>query len=680
MAKKLIITEKNTSAKKISEILSNGNYKTNKKGSYTVYTWDGGKDLYRAFGIKGHILKADFPEGYSNWQKVDLRELVKADIEKKPIAKALVNMVRSEAKDADELIIATDFDREGELIGIDALNVALKANKELIFARARYSALTPGEIKKAFSNLDKPYFSLAEAGEARQDIDLIWGATLTRFISLASKRLGKFYLSVGRVQSPTLCLIVKREQEIKSFISTPYYQIKVDLETNGITFTAWHKKDRFFDKKDAEAILKKLGETGIVTLTKKEVKDITPPTPFSTTDFLSALASQGIAPARGMSIAESLYTSGFISYPRTDNTVYPKSLDLKEILQELTFHRQVGEYAAELMKKKSLKATRGKRKTTDHPPIYPTGIIPSELSVEEEKVYELVVRRFLATLSDPATYESQKAEIEISRELFFIRGFHMLNKGFLKIYPYKSHKEEEIPDLKEGDEVRVLKAELLKKETQPPSRYSQARLIKLMEELGLGTKATRHSIIQNLYERGYIIGDPPVPTALGVAVAETIMSYMTKIAEPDMTAELEKDMTDIAEGKKEKASVVNISRLLLLGVLDEIEGKKEHFREKIKDGIRNDLAVGRCVQCNGEIVVRRARVSKKRFLGCSNYPDCKASFPLPQKGAVYSEGRECDTCGVPMVKVINKGRKPWVICPNPNCHSKEGDKEIAGKK
>lgn len=680
MKKVLIVTEKNTSAKKISEILSKGKFKTEKKGSYPIYTWKENNKTFRCFGVKGHILKADFPESYSNWQKVDLKALVNAEIEKKPIVRSIVSLIRSQAKEADELIVATDFDREGELIGVDGLNLALKANPELKFFRARFSALTPEEIRKAFSNLESPYFDLAEAGEARQDIDLVWGATLTRYISLASRRYGKRFLSVGRVQSPTLTLIVNREREIRSFVPTPYYQVLVELEFDGYTFKALHKRERFLEKQEAEAVLNKLGDSGTVILVKKERKQIFPPSPFNTTDFLSAAAATHVNPSRAMQIAENLYTQGFISYPRTDNTVYPESINLQEVASSLSGYQKVSEYVAMLLQKKKLTPTRGKKQTTDHPPIYPTGIIPESLKPEEEKIYELIVRRFLATLSDPANYESQKAEIDVDGETFFIRGFHLLQAGFLAVYPYKTHKEEEIPPLSEGDIVKVTDKELLEKETQPPARYTQARLIKLMEELGLGTKATRHQIIQNLYERGYITGNPVQATEVGIAVSETLQSHMERIATPQMTAELEKEMDEIAEGRKEKEDVVTVSREMLLGVLDELEGKKEKVGERIIRGAISDQIIGMCPQCGGNIVVRKSAKTKKRFLGCSRYPECSVTFPLPQKGAVYSEGRECEYCGTPLVRIINKGRRPWIICPNMKCPSKEDIKTDASGK
>src|SRR5919106_1058652 len=197
---RLIVTEKNNSAKRIAEILGNG---AKEGSSYKVpyYTWSDSDGEHLAIGLKGHVLNPSFPEGYSNWQKTDLHELIDAKLIKEPTDKNVLRALRKVAKDATSVVIATDFDREGELIGLEALGQILDVNPGLegSVRRARYSALTKEEIERAFSNLDDLSYDLAYAGEARQDIDLIWGATLTRAVSLATRRFGSNFLSVGRV-------------------------------------------------------------------------------------------------------------------------------------------------------------------------------------------------------------------------------------------------------------------------------------------------------------------------------------------------------------------------------------------------------------------------------------------------------------------------------------------------
>jgi DNA topoisomerase-1 len=679
----LIVTEKNITARKIAQILSKGRFKTEKSGKYPVYVWNEGEDEFRCFGLKGHILKVDFPKEYSRWEKVDFFDLIQAPIDKIPIEKGLVSLLKKEARKAERLIIATDFDREGELIGYDVLSLAKEENPQIEAKRARFSALTKEEIEKAFMNLHEPYLNLAFAGESRQVIDLVWGATLTRYLSITSKRLGKNFLSVGRVQSPTLALIVKREEEIRNFIPETFYQVEAELRKDEFPFRALYEVAKLKSREEAEKIAGELGKTATaVEIEKREVVQ-KPPSPFNTTEFLAAASKIGISPGKAMSIAENLYTQGYISYPRVDNTVYPTSLNLKSIVRKLTDYAPVKEYAHLLLEKGKLIPTRGKKESTDHPPIHPTGEIPKSLKEDEMKIYDLVVRRFLATLSEGAVYEVRIVRFRANDYMLHTSGLTYKNEGFLKIYPYLKDKVVEIPELSEGEVVEIAGVYVLEKQTKPKGRYSQAGLIREMERLGLGTKSTRHSIIQTLYERGYIHGNPIQPTELGMAVGRAILNYLTEIATHEMTARLEEKMNMIEEGRETKESVVEESRKDLELVLEEAMKNKDSVSLTIREGALKDLEIGPCpLGCGGILVVKKAK-NKKRFLGCSNYSQgCQAAFPLPQKGKVISAAKICENCGVPMVKIINKGRKPWILCPNPECRKENGEapeKTVPGK-
>src|SRR5215210_5904746 len=228
---RLIISEKANTAKKVSQFLAEGAVKEGKHRSvpHQTFMWKGEETV--SVGLKGHVLNPEYPEEYSNWQKVEPRELIDAEILKSVSEKGVAQAVRSLAKKADRVVIATDFDREGELIGVEALSLVFEANPKLIdhVERARFSALTPGEVGRAFDELMQVSNALDAAGEARQDIDLIWGATLTRWVSRATKRYGSAFLSVGRVQSPTLVIIADRERERRAFIPEPYWELEVDL-------------------------------------------------------------------------------------------------------------------------------------------------------------------------------------------------------------------------------------------------------------------------------------------------------------------------------------------------------------------------------------------------------------------------------------------------------------------
>ena len=297
-------------------------------------------------GLKGHVMNPAFPDGYSNWQQTDLHELIDADLIKEPTDKNVVRAIRKVAKDADEIVIATDYDREGELIGLEALEQIVEANPAVTeggiatqprVKRARYSALTKEEIERAFGDLDDLSYDLAYAGAARQDIDLIWGATLTRAVSLATRRFGSNFLSVGRVQSPTLALIVERELERRAHVAKPYWELLARFQHPDGAFEAHHATDRFWEKAEAEAALAGTKSPGRRQGGQLEAQLA------SSADALQhhRVHDRRLEPpgdhavARQCSIAEDLYMDGFISYPRTDNTVYPRSLNTRELVSSL---------------------------------------------------------------------------------------------------------------------------------------------------------------------------------------------------------------------------------------------------------------------------------------------------------------------------------------------------------
>jgi DNA topoisomerase I len=696
---RLIVTEKNNSAKKIAEALSNGSNGEDKTFKVPFYTWtDENGDEQMTIGLKGHVLGPAFPEGYSNWQKTDLHDLIDAQLIKEPTDKNVVKAIKKVAKEADELVIATDFDREGELIGLEALEEMLDANPELgsregtadgslEIQRARYSALTKEEIERAFAELDTLSYPLANAGAARQDIDLLWGATLTRAVSLSTRRFGSNFLSVGRVQSPTLGLIVEREMERRAHVAKPFWELFAKFEHPEGSFETHHTTDKFWDKAEADAAFAGTSSPGTVKAVTARKNTRKPPTPYNTTAFSTDASSRlGITPASAMRIAEDLYMDGFISYPRTDNTVYPSSLPVQELVSSLVRIKEFS--AAAGLLDSPLQATRGKKETTDHPPIYPTQAIhPGALEGPKKRVYELVVRRFLATFSPPMITESTRADIEAGSETYFVRGSVVVDPGYAGIYTYARSADEEIPKLEEGQTL-PLDGEpwIVDKETQPPGRISQAKLIEMMEERGLGTKATRADIIQKLFDRGYVYGNPPVPSETGIALYEAFKSYVPAMATPEMTATLEAEMDRIAAGEMTKGAVVGESRELLHKTWTEIDKSREELAKVIWKGMDEDRILGPCKVCEeagrtkedgspNMLRIIRAKKSGKRFVGCSGWtlddPDsCGQTFPLPQRGDVFRLEERCSVCEqTPRLKVVPFRGRAWNLCLNDDCES-----------
>ncbi len=702
---RLIVTEKNNSAKKIADILSGGSAKADATYKVPYYTWTDADGEHMAIGLKGHVMGPAFPEGYSNWQETDLHELIDAQIVKEATDKNVVKAVRKVAKEASEIVIATDFDREGELIGLEALEQIVDANPEVTanglnekppVKRARYSALTKEEIERAFGDIDELSYDLAYAGAARQDIDLIWGATLTRAVSLATRRFGSNFLSVGRVQSPTLALIVERELERRAHVAKPYWELFAKFSHPDGSFEAHHATDKFWEKAEAEAALAGTKSPGVVKEVSSRRNSRKPPTPLNTTAFTTDASSRlGITPAAAMRVAEDLYMDGFISYPRTDNTVYPRSLNTRELVQSLV---RIPEFqAAAPLLEGELQATRGKKETTDHPPIYPTqAIYPGALEGPKRRVYELVARRFLATFSPPMITESTRADITAGSEDYFVRGSVVVDPGYAAIYTYARSADEEIPKLEQGQELPLDGDPwLVDKETQPPSRISQGKLIELMEERGLGTKATRADIIQKLYDRGYVFSNPPEPSETGIAMYRAFHEYVEEMATPKMTAELERDMDQIAAGETSKDEVLRISREMLHSTTNHLQENTEEFAKQIWAGMDEDKFLGPCKVCEEAGRKRedgspnRLRIIQlkggKRMYGCEGWirppevaegeppppnPDsCPVSGPLPGRGyELWRLEERCSVCEqMPRLTVKGFRGRPWKLCLNDDC-------------
>ncbi len=665
--RRLVVAEKNNAAIRIATILSGGKAKRYYTNRVPWFRFARDGDEYTVIGLRGHILELDYPDELRHWKSTDLKELVWAEPVPKITAKAFVQSLLEVAKGIDEVLIATDYDREGELIGVEALDIVKQVAPEVGVKRARFSALTKRDIEEAFANLTEVDYHLADSAASRQLVDLAWGATLTRFISLASERRGRDFLSIGRVQSPTLALLVEREREIEEFVPKPFWTLEATLE-KGVEFKAQHERGRFWNPGEAEASLAKAREAqqARVLYYDERRKAERPPVPFSTTLFLSEATKLGFSPFQAMQVAEALYNDGYISYPRTDNTTYPPSLGIKTILHKL-LESDLKKEARAILDQERMRVMRGRTSTTDHPPIYPTeAATKKELKGDRWKVYELVVRRFLATLAPDCLLDVNEARLDLNGEVFIAEGQRVAELGWRRFYPYFSDPvEATVPQLQEGEAVEVLGVESQGHETKPPPRYTQGGLIQEMERLGLGTKSTRHEIIHKLYERNYVEGKQIRPTLTGRAVAAALVEHAKEITEAEMTAGLERSMEAVASRQKKKDEVVAESQDILEGVVETLQRNEGQIREGIQAALRGQSEVGPCKACGGTLLIRRARRGG-RFIGCSNYPDCRVTHPLPQWGIVEPMTQTCETCGGVMVKHITGGREE-IICVNAEC-------------
>ncbi|MCX8173207.1 MAG: DNA topoisomerase I [Thermoplasmata archaeon] len=663
----LVIAEKYNAAMRIATILAGGKAERKMYGSLPVFQFKKDGEEWHVVGLRGHIIELDFPEKMNSWEKTDLSKLVVEKPLKEVRIKGIASVVKNLASKAGKIIIATDYDREGELIGKEILEIAGISPRDAKVKRAKFSALTKQEITEAFQHLQDFDEALADAAAARQEIDLKWGAVLTRFISTSSGRVGKNFLSVGRVQSPTLALVVENDNLIKNFVPQRFWEIFADLKKKE-TVTARHIAGRIFDEQKVKEILAKLegAETATVKeYTEKDQKDYPPP-PFNTTTFLAEASKIGYSPAKAMQIAEDLYMRGLISYPRTDNTVYPPTINLRSVLQELR-NSPFREMAEEVLSQERIHPSRGKMETTDHPPIYPVSAAQRDkLKKEEWDIYELVVRRFLATLAPPAVFQVKKVVFEIKEELFVADGSVMIEEGWRRYYTYSKRAEIHLPVFRQGEVVAVDSIHSKEDKTKPPARYSQSALLQAMEKLGLGTKSTRHEIIQKLYERKYITGNPVVPTPSGHAVIDALKTYAEIVTKPEMTSKLEEEMSEIAAKKRKMESVIKDSEEILLKIVELLEKNRKGIGDKIRTAIKEQHHLGRCGKCGGDLSIIHAN-GKRRFVGCSNYPACGVSFPIPQTGHIEKTEEKCEQCEMPVIKITHKGHGSEKICINPEC-------------
>jgi DNA topoisomerase-1 len=669
----LIIAEKAIAGRRIAAILAGKQLPGERTGNALHFDFEMDGKPYSVLPLSGHIVDVEFPQSYKQWLGTDLRRLVEAQIDYVPTEQNISGLIRKVAPNIQEVIIATDADREGEAIGLEALNILLEVNPKVKVKRAIFSAITERDIKEAFSKLSELDNNLAESANSRREIDLVWGAVLTRFLSLISGRLGKEFLSTGRVQSPTLALIVQRERERLAFKQKKYWQIQALFEKDKAKFEALHKEGKFWEKEKADNAMKcAKPPLGIVSDVKKRKKKLSKPLPFNTTSFLRAATATGFTAGNAMRVAESLYQSGFISYPRTDNSVYPNTLDLKATLKELSKIAEFKALAGKLLQKPKLVPSAGKL-AKDHPPIHPvTAVEKGKLDTQNWKIYELVCRRFMATLAEDALTENLSVEISLNKEPFVATGQTYLEKGWKLFYPYSKATEVVLPALVKHDKVNLEKLDLLEKETQPPARYSQGALIKAMSDLNLGTKSTRAETIQKLYRRNYIEGQKAlVPTKMAFAVINSLEKHDSVVVKPEMTANLEKEMDLVANGKKEKDKVVGESRAFLGNALKLLLEHKNEIGSALRNAARADSIAGPCSRqgCEGQLLVRKGRTGK-RFLGCSSYPNCTTTFPLPQNGRITFLPDICPDCNNIMIYVLGK-RYRYKMCIDPKCKSKE---------
>jgi DNA topoisomerase-1 len=598
--------------------------------------------------------------------------------------RAWLETISKLAKDADTYIDACDYDIEGSIIGYCILKYAC-GNKEDVAKRMKYSTLTKEELEKSYAELlPKLDFALIEAGRTRHEIDWLYGVNLSRALTIAAKDWSGKYatLSTGRVQGPTLRFLVAREKAIRSFVPTPYWQIKAEVEIEGQVFETEYEREVIETKREAENVVNDCrGKDGFVENIEVKQFQQMPPTPFD----IGALQSEayslfGYTPRRTLDIAQRLYLDALISYPRTSSQKLPPAINYEAILKSLSGVSEYKKLASELLTKKELKPNEGKKEDPAHPAIYPTGNLPERVLEEHERrIWDLVVRRFMAVFGEPAIRQSLKVCINVDGQRFFLRGRQTLKEGWLRFYePYVRSEEVLLPQLEEGQKIKIRRIILEDKFTKPPPRYNPGSLLKKMEEVGIGTKATRADIIQTLYDRKYVRDERMIVTDLGFEVLDVLKKHCPTIVSIGLTKKLEERMDKIQADREKRENVLLNAIEILKPAVEELKAKEKIIGEQLSNAIKKarleERIVGPCPLCGtGLLMILYSRKTGKRFIGCTNYfkKQCNAAFPLPQRGIARPLGRNCRGCGWPTVQVRIKGRRPWNLCFNPKCPLKE---------
>jgi DNA topoisomerase-1 len=579
-----------------------------------------------------------------------------------------------------ELISATDYDNEGSVISANIIRFIFKKEDA---KRMKFSTLVRQDLIKSYEEMSSHLdWGNIESGIARHYMDWLYGLNTSKALMSAVKNYAKRFaiLSAGRVQAPTLVLLADREMEIKSFIPKPYWQLQLILLTDENEITALYEKDNLWSKGEAEKIFEECkNKTAVVEDVEKKMYGQAPPFPFNITSLqIEAYRLFGFSPQQTMRIAQSLYEMALISYPRTSSEKIPRQLGYREILQALSKIKSYESLCKKLLSLPELRPNEGRREDVAHYAIIPTQEVSEvkKLSGPQQKLYDLICRRYFSVFAKPAIIESMQVIFDVNGYKFLTTGRRIIEKGWMEFYgPYARFNEIILPDFKRGDKLDIKKLELLSRETAPPPRYSQVSIIKEMERLGLGTRATRSVILQTLYDRNYITDRIIKVTDLGLKMASVIREYVPDFADEKLTRKFEKDLEKIMLGKEKREKVLNKVKKAVIKICEEFKQHEDKIGKELGEAIiqtHDDKSiVGKCPKCGKDLKILFSPKTRKSFVGCTGYKDgCKNAYPLPHNASFQRLGRVCEKCGTPIIRVFRKGKRPFNLCLDPKCETK----------
>jgi len=591
-----------------------------------------------------------------------------------------VKAISSKLKNADALYLATDPDREGEAISwhLYELLKNRKYLKDKPVHRVVFNEITRKAVQDAIAHPRELSMDLVNAQQARRALDYLVGFNLSPLLWKKIRR----GLSAGRVQSPALRMIVEREEEIEAFKSREYWTVEADLKKEGAKFKAklaqygGDKVEQFTitEEKQAREVEKTLlekagGKLDVIKVTKKQRRR-NPAAPFTTSTLQQEAARKlGFTTNRTMRVAQQLYEGvdigngavGLITYMRTDSVTLAN-----EAVEEIRAY--IGEKYGkdQVPDQPRVFKTKSKNAQEAHEAIRPTSIlyhprdIAKYLSKEQAKLYELIWKRTLASQMVHATLHTVAADLAAGEgNIFRANGSTIVNPGFMAVYQEgqddkkgKDSDEKMLPPLKEGEQVDLLAIRPEQHFTEPPPRYSEASLVKALEEHGIGRPSTYASIISTLQDREYVELEKKRfhPTDVGRVVNKFLTNYFTQYVDYDFTAKLEDELDAVARGEEEWIP-------LLKKFWKPFKERIDHTQENVqRSDVTQEKMDENCPKCGSPLSIRLGRHG--RFIGCTNYPDCDYTRDLNADKAEAEQpqevGRDCPECGSPLI--FKRGR------------------------
>ncbi len=580
----------------------------------------------------------------------------------------LIKSLKKDAKQAKKVYLATDPDREGEAIAWHLAKI-LEENKEKI-TRVTFNEITKSAVQKAIKSSRDIDVNLVDAQQARRVLDRIVGYKISPVLWKKVKR----GLSAGRVQSVAVKLIVDREEEIEKFIPEEYWNIYAELkdEKSKKTFEARFygkdgKKQEIHKKEECDEILENIKDQKyIITEVKKGERKRTPAPPFTTSTMQQEASRKlGFTLKKTMSIAQGLYegvkipekgTIGLITYMRTDSTRISEEARAKAKEEIIKI------YGEEFYENRYYKTNKDAQDA--HEGIRPTYIditpedIKEAVTKDQYKLYKLIYNRFMASQMKPAIYDTMAVTIKVNNYDFKANGQNLKFKGFMTLYVEGTDEVEEkqegmLPPLEEKQEVKLQKLNPKQSFTEPPPRYTEASLVKALEEKGIGRPSTYSPIITTILDRRYIekIQKQLSPTELGKVVNKILTENFKDVINVEFTAKIENEFDEIAEGKEEWKKMIREFYGPFEEEVEKVEKELEHVT------IEDEVSDVQCEKCGRMMVYKYGRYGK--FLACPGYPECKNTKPI-----IQTIEEPCPKCGGKVQVRKTKRRRNYYICEN----------------